>query len=668
MLSRGVKFLITLGLLLAAAFCCAENGTIQLSMLPTITVADGRSTVTISAYVRRPSGQPVPDGTQVVFSTNLGEIKDVPVVQTMNGVARVVLQTGTVPGTATIKASALSVGAITTSEIEFLSDRSLLSSANEYVEIVAPGYMMFSLDERILGAAGPNHGAKLRYREIEIEADDLQLNIPAYEVRAKKAKLKIGKFTHDFEELNLKLTMRKGVGTTTLVPTTPITATAIGTMPYFMATKTRVGPAEIRSTGIDPLTGSFNTSQFQFADLSESTSLVSADKAVVFPQKKIQFQKAELVVGGVKVLKLPLYEVSLNTASNIVTDQIFSLNNSQVNINYPYYLELKPGLTSLVRFTTGEQYGRSSGVNHGMSLNYELNWNRGDEFDGGLSLNGMTGNNWDLNAHQYIRFGDQSTMTAFFDMPQGRSVFSSLNYGKQFTGFGLSVNGSTTQSIRGSRFNTNQMSMVVEKDPMRISGLPLRWSYGLNANTTNTTSSLSSRAQSTVGLHLRTQLIPRKLDKATQLNGYFTVTEQMAHNAVNGLSLQGSATLSRQFGSGASAVLTYDYFENGFSSGLMGKHQLSLSGNLEQGHFSGTMAANKALDLDKLSLFADLSYRLDDFWRLSYSYTLDRYLGNTYVDYTAALGYRIGLREIGLTFSARTKRFGIQLLGTGFGY
>jgi hypothetical protein len=303
-----------------------------------------------------------------------------------------------------------------------------------------------------------------------------------------------------------------------------------------------------------------------------------------------------------------------------------------------------------------------------MSLNYELNWNRGDEFDGGLMLSGMTGNNWDLSARQYIRFSDQSTATAFFDMPQGRSVFTSLNYGKQFNGFGMSLNGSTTQSIRGNRFNTNQLSMVVEKDPMRLRGLPLRWSYGLNANASNSASSLTNRSQSTLGVHLRTQLIPQKLDRATQLNGYFTVTEQMAHNAVNGLSLQGSATVSRQFGSGASALLTYDYFENGFSSGLTGKHQLSLSGNMFQGNFSGTVAASRALDVDKISLFADLSYRLTSLWRLTYSYTMDRYLGSTYVDYTAALGYRIGFREVGLTYSARTKRFGIQLLGTGLGY
>lgn len=661
---RSVRFIASLLALFAAALALAENGTIQLTSLPTITVADGRSTVTLSAYVRRPSGQAVPDGTQVVFTTTLGTIKDISVVQTVNGVARVILQTGTISGTAKITASALSVGAITTTELEFLSDRSLLSSANEYVEIVAPGYMVFSLDQRIMGAAGPNHGAKLRYREIEIEADDLQFNIPAYEVRAKRAHLKMGKVSQDFEELNLKLTARKGVGTTTLNPPSPVNATAIYLYPWFEATHAHMGLASVRTGGIAPLTEAFDPTQFKFEDLSESTSMVSAKKAVVFPLKKIQFQKAALMVGGATILKTPLYEMPLNTASTVVTDSIFNVNNNQININYPYYLELKPGLTSQLRFTTGQQYGRSSGVDHGLSLSYLLNWNRGDEFDGGLELSSFTSRNWNLSAHQYMRFDDRSSLTAFLESPEGKSIFSSLNYSKQFNGYGMSLNGSTSHNLAGNRFDSQQLSFVAERDPIKVGKLPFRYSVGVNASMNNSTTSLQSQSQSVVGLHVRTQLMPQRLDASSQLNGYFTVTEQMGHNSIKGLAFQGNATLSRQIGKSAFALLSYDYLENGFNSGLTGRHQLSFSGAYQQGNFASTVAATRSLDIDKFSLFADMSYLLGSQWRLSYSYTLDRYIGNTYLDYTAALGYRIGFREIGLTFSGRTKRFGIELLGT----
>lgn len=665
---RSAKLLLVFLLVLATGLCLAENGTIQLNSLPTITVADGRSTVTISAYVRRPSGQAVPDGTQVVFSTNLGTFKDVPVVQTVNGVARVVLQTGTVPGTAKITASAIGAGAITTLDLEFLSDRALLSSANEYVEIVAPSYMMFSLDQRIMNASGPHHGAKLRYREIEIDADDLQLNIPAYEARAKKAHLKMGKVSQDFEELNIKLTARRAVGTTTIVPTTPYVATAIGETPWFYPTHSHLGIANVRPSGLSPLTEAFDPSQFSFEDLSDSTSLVSATKAVVFPMKKVQFQKASLIVGGVTVLKIPLYEVSLNTATNVVTDQIFGIQNNKVSIDYPIYQTLKPGETSLFRFTTGTQYGRTNGSNNGISLDYELNWNKGADFDGGLALNSMTSRNWDLSAHQYIRFDERSSMTAFFDMPEGQSLFGNLNFNKQFDGWGMSMNGSSTHNIRGNRFDNNQLAFVVEKDPIKVSNLPLRFTLGVNASANNTSTSIQSASQNTVGVHMRAQLVPQQLDRSTWFNGNFMVSEQEGHNSVRGLAFQGNAMLSRQLGKNASAILSYDYFQNGFGSGLTGRHQLSFNGRVNQGNFGSSVSAIKALDVDKFSIFADLGYQMTRLWRLSYSYTLDRYFGNTYVDYTAALGYRIGIREIGLTFSGRTKHFGIELLGTGIGY
>jgi hypothetical protein len=662
-----VRFLVCLLLALVAGASFADNGSVQLMTVPAITVADGRSTVTVSAYVRRPSGQSVPDGTQVLFQSTLGEIKDSALVTTVSGVARVILRTGTVAGTAKITASALGIGAVTTMDIEFLSDRSLLSSANEYVEIVAPGYMTFAMDQRIVGAAGVRHGAKLRYREIVIEADDLQLNIPAYEVRAKKAHLKMGKVDQDFDELNLKLVLRKGVGMTTLAPTVPVTATMVGEIPWFIPTHARFGLAAIGTGGIAPFTGAVDPTQFKFEDLSESTSMVSAKKAVVFPQKKIQFQRANVIVGGVTVLKMPLYELPLNSASPIVTDSIFNINNSQLNINYPYYLDLKPGVTSMLRFTTGQQYGRSSGLNNGLSLGYEMAWNHGDEFDGGLLLSGTSSGTVDFSAHQYIRFDDRTSATALFEMPGAKSAFGSLNFNKQYNGWGLNMNGSSSRTLSGNRFDNNQFTFFAEKDPMKV-GKFLRYSYGLTASASNSTTSLQNRSQSVIGLTNRLQLVPVKLGPSSQLNSYFTVTEQTGHNSIKGTAFAGDVTLSRQFGSLASAIISYDYFQNGFSSGLTGRHQLSLSGSLHQGNFGSTISASRALDIDKISLFADLGYQLGNLWRLSYSYTLDRYIGNTYADYTAALGYRIGFREIGLTFSGRTRRFGIQLLGAGLGH
>ena len=54
-----------------------------------------------------------------------------------------------------------------------------------------------------------------RLELIAIHADDLQVNVPLYEVRARKATVRMGKTTARFDEVYLALNSRKGFGTTT---------------------------------------------------------------------------------------------------------------------------------------------------------------------------------------------------------------------------------------------------------------------------------------------------------------------------------------------------------------------------------------------------------------------------------------------------------------------
>jgi hypothetical protein len=74
----------------------------------------------------------------------------------------------------------------------------------------------------------------------------------------------------------------------------------------------------------------------------------------------------------------------------------------------------------------------------------------------------------------------------------------------------------------------------------------------------------------------------------------------------------------------------------------------------------------QALDADRTSAQLGLDYRLGSLWRVSYNYSLDRYDGGSFLDQSIVLGYRLGFREIGVSYSARTKRLGLELLGTRF--
>src|SRR5258708_596675 len=72
--------------------------TMRLTASPTVIVADGKSTTTITANVGD-----VPDGTQVLLSTTLGALSS-NAVATAAGVARVTLTSASNPGTAEVTA------------------------------------------------------------------------------------------------------------------------------------------------------------------------------------------------------------------------------------------------------------------------------------------------------------------------------------------------------------------------------------------------------------------------------------------------------------------------------------------------------------------------------------------------------------------------------------
>ncbi|MBC8063372.1 MAG: hypothetical protein H7Y17_00955 [Chlorobia bacterium] len=660
---KKLGLIATIALAFVATSALAQNGQIRsINAFPTMSVADARSTVTITALVVNSKGNPVADGTQVTFSSTLGSFRS-ELVTTQGGRAQAILVAGGVPGTAII--TVRTPGAAPTNyEFEFLSDRALLSSAKEYVEIVAPGYMTFSMDEKIIGAAGLNHGVHIRYRDVEIDADDMQLNIPTYEMRLKKAKIKFGDLDQEFDECYIKLNQRKGYGVTTFIAPTPVGFKGFGNAFQIVnEDKPRYGLVEFNSNGVKPYNKKISSTAFEFTDLSESLSMVSAKKAVVFPRKEVQFQKAEVLIGGVKVMKLPLYSVSLMSGSALVTDQIVNVNDNQLAIDYPYYLSLKPGETSAVRLRTGQRYGRGSTASRGVFLDYEMSWNKGDDMDGGLTVSSIARKDWSIGVRQFYRFDSRSTASAFLEMPAGRNLFGNLNYNRQLDGWNLSFYGNASQALTGSKFQSQSYSMALERDPMKVGKLPIKLFYGITADHKTATTTLGNSAQSGYGVRVRSQLNPTRIDNYSTLNASFAVSQLEGRNVAQGLTLLGSASLSRQLGNAASMVATYDYSQDPFSSQLLGSHRLSLQAFYNSGRTGFTFFGTKSLDLDRYSYYADMNYRVSGLWRLMGSYTFDKYLNDSYLDYNATIAYRLGIRELGLTWSYRTKRFGIQVFG-----
>lgn len=652
-------------MILAAMAVHAATATIELQSFPTMSVADGRSTITVSATIRDNDGRLVPDGTNVIFACDRGTFKD-PVVTTQNGVARAVLQAGDVPGVAKITASAISYSATATLDYEFVSDRSMLSSAKEYVEMVSPTDLRYSMDRKILEASGADRTAILQYRDIEIRADDIQLNVPTYEVRAKNAILKIGDEEIQCGQLYFRLAQRFGFGSTNY-KYKPQTIQPFGTGIRLVDGEERetYGMAEIRAGSIKPPSEPVPAQLFSMVDIGDSATLIAARKATAFPRKEVQFQRASIIMGGATVMRMPLYVVSMYNPTPLLTDSMIKINDNQLAIDYPYYLSLKPGQTSLLRLSMGRNGSRGVGGSRGIFLDYEMLWNRGDEMMGSAKVQSLGRADWGITAQQYFKLNQHTDLSAQLDLPAHRSLFGTVGLSSQLPGYQLYANASHNQAISGERFQSGNVGLSIDRNPIKLKGTPIDVRYGVTASRSVTQGSGVSAGQSVMGVRAVARMTPIYYSSTGSLYANLNVSKLYGTNTTSGLAISGNLTASQSFGGGGLAV-SYDYVDDGFTSKFLGRHQLS--GRLN--YFMGNAGLNafliRSLDVDRTSMQIDASYRFARDWRMSYAYTYDRYLSEGFMDYNFILGYRIGYREVGLTWSFRTKRFGFQVLGTTF--
>jgi len=664
----------------ALGFCAPNTGVIQLTSFPNAAVADGRSTVQIEADVRDSNGRPVPDGTPVMMSTSLGTFQN-PVVTTQNGVARARLMSGSIAGTAKITASVVLYGASATLDLSFVSDASMLSKAKEYIEVVGDATASYSYDQKMIMASAAKKTVFLRYRDVEIHADRIQVNVASTAVVARNGVLKVGKEQRKFGFLNYTLNQHEGYGTTNYMKKVEAVEPSGRFMKFLLTDKEQeiYGVAHIKGTGVTPPDSIVDPGLFRFDDLTSSTT-ISARKITAFPQKKLLFESATVYMGTARVMKVPLYQLDLTGSQHLFSDTIFNVNNSQLSLDYPYYLTLKPGVTQLLRLQTGATDTSGIVANRGVFLNYEYNWDRGDAMQGGVGIQGIGRNDWGLQGTQSWHFGNGGSLSTMLEFPAHQSLYGSINAEQPFKGYQASLDASAGHTLTGTPFNSQNYTATLEKDPFRIGNLPVNLYVGMEAYSDTTesvgwfsdpTNELAplleqkiTDSQTAVGPRLRAQSQTWSMGPKSTLDASFSLAKLYGHNALEGLTYNGSLTLNSALAKNLTGLISYGYTEDGFESTLLGRQQVSLQTSFHPGKFRLDFFGVQGLDADRDSYQLEASYQVTHIWRLGYAYQQDRYFGANYSDFDVILGYRIGYKEFGLVWSQKLRRIGFQLLGT----
>ncbi|MBX3095535.1 MAG: hypothetical protein KF812_01610 [Fimbriimonadaceae bacterium] len=656
-------------LLLAFAVHClhllaaAQTGTIHLNAFPSALVADGRSTTTISAEIRDGVGRLVPDGTQVVFEASLGELRE-SLVTTRNGLAQTILRAGGVSGTARVRASALRYSAAQIFEIELLDSKETLDARSDYIEVDGDGSLFYAFQERIIEATGTSDSpARVRYRDTVIEAEDLQINVSSYEVRARRGVLKTKDYEFEFREINFVLNRSRGVASAMVeVPEVRYLPSARFVVPIEQTARV-VRTFDLYRSEYGERERRLDQGEVAFRDVVNSITKVRASHIVAFPAREIQFQNADVRIEETSILRLPLYRLSVFATNPIVTEQYVTVSNNSFQVDYPHYLSLSPGRSSALRFRYGERYGTGVGGSGGTFLDYEMRWNEGTYEEGGLTFTGLARDDWGVSLRQSFRPSDRTQIQTQFTSPAHRSLVGNFSLTHSFNGLQVSGTSSYNQNLSGARLTSWFNSVVGELDPWRWDGLPFRSFLGFSANQSRY-SGVISQSQETAGLRLRTLSDPIILGPGS----VFIVTHQANYLGGKGVTAPFTNTLGLNLSSTLSNSLSvntaYEYGDDPFTRTALGRHRVTFDGLFRYGSFNALGYLSQSLDIDRYNMSLRASYRLAPLWRLNYSYYFDQFAGSSYKDDSFILSYRLGFREIGLSYSGRTRRIGFELLGT----
>jgi len=630
---------VSLTTLFALAY--SGSGTIRLAAYPTAVVADGSSQITLTAEVRTAQGKPVPDGTQVAFSTTLGTLREA-VVSTEGGAARATLIASQLPGIATITATVLGQGLVGQAQVLMVRDASELRTASDYVQAVARDYLAYANEQRVIAASGKQKGASVRYGFVEIEADDLQLLVDELLVKARNATLRYGPAELAFDELAYRLRTGEGYGVA--------------------EHEGRWQVMRLQGALATPVQEPLPPELLQFADISQSEMVIKAEQIWFYPGERLQFHRAEFYVGAVRVMSLPLYSHSL-WGGGIGTDTLIGVQSGQLYLDLPYYYALKPGQVGALRLRTAQRGGRGLSTARGLFLDLEHEYRFGLG-KGSFALSSLARNDWSASWRHYQPLSHATYLHLWLDSPAHKGLFASAQLGHQGRGYstGLTLAGSTFWE--GASARTLRSDFYLESTPRKVAGWPLRQSFSLNLSASRTALSGGSIVRREgIGLRARWTLIPLALDSRTSLTGGVSVGRFVGNLSNTGWELIGSLGVSHALGGQGALTLTYDYTQDPLGVNMLGRHRLSGSLNWSTGdRLYATTYFSRALDREATSLIGDLSWRLSGLWRIGTGVTWQQFGGSVFHDQTYTIAYRLGFRELALTWSTANRRWSFDIL------
>jgi len=614
---------------------------------PTRLPADGEATARVRVEVRARDGSAVPDGTEVIVSTDLGDLsadggskQRSLATPTEGGYAQVFL-TSEEPGSATVRATYLDSRNLVL--VEFTPPGEGGRPESRVVH-VSGGWVGYCSDLDLIEARGP---AELRYQGLVLEADTLQLNPRTLVVRADGVRMKRRDQQLECEDTYLELSAMRG------------------------------GLRRFGDLGVEEVTYNAYTLQpteaeqeipedaYRFDD-REGRIWTVARSLSLFPGEKLVLRSASLHVDQRRVMRYPPYWViafeGYSGSSNSQFVQFDS--NGGLALDFPLFFSVTDTSTGALKIQRGASNG-SFMARNGWSLALEFtNQSLSGDRDTALVIDGLPKSDFGLlfsDRRKLFGDGDADLSIAW---PDHHSLFSDFSFFRYGSAGHLAVRTHLDRPEDLGLAYGLDTDYLSNSKPL-LGGTRFRWGTGLGVERSvwNADGLVFEHSVATY-LDFNGWRPSESTSIVPSVSNSFTWNTADRLDNVARLQL----SFSQRFFRGVNANLRYSFEHRSGRSGLTylpdtrGIDQqvnlnLSAAGSSK---WDAYLNANYGLTDQTVYGFGALNYRPWRWYRLGLLGTYYKFSDLSFSDVEISLNRALGNREIGLRYSTADDRVSLQ--------
>lgn len=626
---------------------------------PDVLPANGISTATITVVVYDSAGFPVSDGTPVAFTTTLGTI-DPPTTTLLSRTARATLRSPTTPGIARISVTVGSGHA--EYEVEFV-DSETYSRTTRYFSVSGDRdtYIAYGVDAQVITTSG---NAEWRFGTITVRTDlktdfDLigQVLFAEGTAGANRVTITNGQQTLQGDRLIYHVQRRRG------------TLFAVSPQPR----KVVFSGMELKSQEQQGTAGNDRTASGGEEDGPDIISppeytaagyWITAQRMTIYPQDKIQFQKAAIYLQGKRLMAWPHYVLPLNGA---VTSDILGINTlGGISLDMPFYYRANPSGTGAIRLRHFGSDGFYSDA-PGWSLGLEEEYYVGHRGQGFFAVDQLFRRDWGIYWQHEHQFSPTTKADIFVDFPYHENLFTRLSLYKDTKAGHLGVE---TFASRPSEGSSTLFTQAFFQTPSRRLSKDLSYSTSFNLfHSRNPDSPHGNVVGQSANLVLYPRPIP--LGKSTALTGSVRTNLFNDSSGQRGISWGTNWNLRQQLGKSLQASIGYSLDGGGgfssFGAGRASSNYLTFQLFGSQGNkLYGNLYVTRDLKNQFSYGSGYVSYRLSPLWRVGlFAYRSD-FLSTSFNDLEISLGRVLFQRELVVAWSKSRGKIYFELGGWEF--